>query len=79
MKLDFVVQELRNYPGKGWNLIRTALRTPGIRTRNMGIRALEAWAPDSWPSDAKQLLEQCLATEPDEDVRTLLRTLLARA
>ena len=38
--LDFILQELGRFPGKGWDLIRTALRSPVIRNRNMALRAL---------------------------------------
>jgi len=41
--LDFVLQDLKNWPGKGWVLLQTGLRSPVIRHRNLTITALKAW------------------------------------
>jgi hypothetical protein len=75
--LDFVVQGLRGFPGKGWRLIRAALRSPVVRNRHMALRALSSWDREDWPNDARPLLEQALREEPDGDVRTEIETLLA--
>ena len=75
--LDFVLQDLRRFPGKGWTLIRTGVRSPVIRNRHMALRALSAWGVDKWPGDAKALLETTLEDEPDEDVRKEIRMLLS--
>ncbi len=75
--LDFVLQDLRRFAGKGWPLIRTGVRSPVIRNRHMALKALSPWGMDKWPPDAKNLLEKAQKEEPDEDVRGEIETLLA--
>jgi hypothetical protein len=41
--LDFILQDLRRFPGKGRPLIRAGLQSPVVRNRNMTVRALAAW------------------------------------
>jgi hypothetical protein len=38
--LDFVLQDARRFPGKGWPLIRAGLQSPVTRNRNRSVRAL---------------------------------------
>src|SRR3990167_1750987 len=38
--LDFVLQDLKRFPGKGWDLIKVGLRGRARRNRNMAINAL---------------------------------------
>lgn len=75
--LDFVLQDLRRFPGKGWPSIRTGARSPVVRNRHMALRALSPWGKDRWPTEAPALLERALQEEPDEDVRSEIETLLA--
>lgn len=42
-KLITIVQELKNKPGKGEQLLQTALRAPVINNRNMALTVLESW------------------------------------
>ena len=41
--LDFIVDDLRRFPGKGWALVKTSLNSPVVRNRNMAINALAKW------------------------------------
>lgn len=75
--LDFVLQELRRFPGQGWSLIQAGLRSPVIRNRNMAVHALAAWERSKWPEDAGALLARALEAEPDENTRELMRQALA--
>jgi hypothetical protein len=75
--LDFILQDLRRFPGKGWRFIQVGLRSPVVRNRNMALRALSAWERDTWPSNAQGLLEQALGLEPNQSVREGIETLLA--
>jgi hypothetical protein len=75
--LDFVLQDLRRFPGKGWPLIRAGIRSPVVRNRHMALRAFSKWGKDRWPSDASDLLATALKEEPDESVRSKLQTVLA--
>jgi len=65
--LDFIVQDLGRFPGKGWNIIQIALKSPVIRNRNMAIKALNFWdasiITDEMTESIKELLD-----DPDEMV-----------
>lgn len=75
-RIDFVVQELRRFPGKGWVFIAAALRSPVVRNRNMAIKALSSWPKDAWPAEAETLIGRCIFEEPREDVKARLVALL---
>lgn len=75
--LDFILQELPRFPGKGWDLIRTGLRSPVVRNRNMALRALGACPKDQWAPEAEMALRRALREEPEEDVRELIQQVLA--
>jgi hypothetical protein len=75
--LDFVLQDLGKFPGLGWTLIEAGLRSPVVRNRNMGIRALAGWDREKWPEGAKEYVESCLDAEPNDEVRKGLVKLLA--
>jgi hypothetical protein len=38
----------------------------------MAIRALAAWDRDVWPAEARALIQQAAAEEPNDDTRELL-------
>ena len=75
--LYFVLQGLGGFPGLGWDLVRAGLRSPVVRNRNMAIRALASWGAEQWPAGARELLEECRNTEPDEGVKTSFDKTLA--
>lgn len=75
--LDFLLQDLGDYPGLGWDLVKTGLRSPVVRNRNMAMRALAGWGAKNWPADAGTLLEQCHKDEPDDKVKETFAKLLA--
>lgn len=75
--LDFVLQDLRRFPGKGWPLLRAGIRSPVVRNRHMALRAFSKWGKDRWPSDASDLLAAALEEEPDDTVRSELQTVIA--
>ena len=74
--LDWVLQDLRRFPSRGWRLIQAGLRSPVVRNRNMAIMALAAWPRDSWDSSMRSFIEQARDTEPLKDVRRLMENLL---
>ncbi len=67
--LDWLLQDLKRFPGRGWQLIKTGLRSPVVRNRNMALQAFLAWPRDRWPAEALGLLQQAAQTEPNEDLR----------
>ncbi len=74
--LDFVLQDLRRFPGKGWPLIRAGLQSPVTRNRNMAVRALAAWDRTKWPGETELLLRHALKDEPNEHTRETMRKVL---
>jgi hypothetical protein len=75
-QLDFVLQDLRRFPGKGWTLICAGLSSPVIRNRHMALRALSPWQREQWPPDAEQRLRRALELEMNKDVRDEIRMVL---
>jgi hypothetical protein len=67
--LDYVLQELRRFPGHGTGLIEAGLRSPVVRNRNMAVAALTAWSRAEWPGGLEESLERAARCEPKDDVR----------
>ncbi|MGB8661500.1 MAG: hypothetical protein WCD34_13835 [Candidatus Acidiferrum sp.] len=67
--LDWLLQDLKRFPGRGWELIKAGLRSPVVRNRNMALQALLAWPRDRWPAETLGLLQQAVRAEPNEDLR----------
>ncbi len=74
---DFVLQDLKRFPGIGWEALNAGLQSPVIRNRNMAINALQEWAPEQL-SPHLTFLEHCLAREPDQSVRERMEALMLR-
>ena len=75
-RLEWVLQELHRFPGKGWDLIRAAMQSPVVRNRHMALRALGAWGKPLWNDEVQGLLERALDAEPDEDVGAKINEVL---
>ena len=75
--LDFIVQDLKRFPGEGWLLVKTSLQSPVVRNRNMAIKALDAWPRDEWPDDAVALLKDAEKAETEEDVKNRISALIS--
>ena len=67
--LDWLLQDLKRFPCRGWQLIKTGLRSPVVRNRNLALQAFLAWPRDRWPAEALGLLQQAAQMEPNEDLR----------
>jgi len=76
-QLDFLLQELQHFPGKGWPLLRAGLRSPLIRNRHLALRALSTWGKSNWPAEVEAYLESVLVEEVDEELQAKLRLVLA--
>ena len=74
--LDFIVQDLGKFPGKGWRLIDASLKSPVVRNRNMALKALEAWGAQAWPVEAVAALTDARNQESTEDVKKRLERIL---
>lgn len=74
--LDYVLQDLRRFPGRGAILIEAGLKSPVVRNRNMAVYALSAWSREDWPSALKEALECAVRCEPEEDVKERMQKVL---
>ncbi|MFS8121634.1 hypothetical protein QD336_04355 [Rhizobium sp. BR 250] len=74
--LDFILQDLEKFPGKGWAFISAGLQSPVIRNRNMSIRALSSWDRKEWPQEAVVALKRLKEFETDDDTRQRIEDLL---
>jgi hypothetical protein len=70
--LDFLLQDLRRFPGKGWPLIQAGLQSPTVRNRDMAIQALAAWDRTAWPAEAEPLLKRAIELEPNDATRAMM-------
>ena len=75
--LDFILQDLGGFPGKGWAFIEAGLQSPVVRNRNMALRALSAWGRANWPDEAERALLGSKDAEPESDVRRKIENVLA--
>ena len=69
--LDYTVQFLKPFPGRGLELALTALEAPVIRNRNMALNALESWREAGWsfPEAVVQALERLNVSEVHDKLR----------
>ena len=74
--LDWVLQDLRRFPGRGWRLIKAGMHSSVVRNRNMAINALAEWRRESWPPEAAALILKAHELEPNDSTRCRLRSLL---
>lgn len=75
--LDFILQDLGNFPGKGWDFVKAGLRSPVIRNRNMAVRTLSEWGQDNWPEEANEHIKKAISEEHEADVQKRLENALA--
>ena len=76
MDLGWFLQGLKEYPGKGWDLVHTGLQSPSIQNRNWSLRVLQHWERDAWPPDAEAALQKTIEREVDARVRALATDVL---
>jgi hypothetical protein len=76
--LDFVLQDMRNWPQcGGYSLVAAGLNSPVTRNRNMALMCLKAWGRQHWPADTERELQSLLAKERNDSTRDLIKELLA--
>jgi len=74
--LDWMLQLLDRFPGKGWPLIRAGLQSPVVRNRNWSLRVFKRWLRQEWPPDARQVLQAAAKAEPDDELKRELTACL---
>lgn len=77
--LDWMLQLLDKFPGKGWPLIRAGLQSPVVRNRNWSLRVFKNWSRQDWPPDAPQVLQAAAKAEPDDELKRELNAYLERS
>ena len=77
MALDFILQDLEKFPGKGWAFVAAGLQSPVVRNRNLSIRALSGWDRKDWPQEALAALNRLKEIEVNGDIRNRIEDLLA--
>jgi hypothetical protein len=76
--LELVLHRLKDFPGKGMNLIAAGLRSPIVRNRNLAINALAAADAASISSQARSMVALALQEETNDEIRIRLRVLSQR-
>ncbi|MFG2090293.1 MULTISPECIES: hypothetical protein [unclassified Spirillospora] len=76
--LDLVLSRLRTYPGHGWEIIHTALRSHAHGYRSLAVLTLQRWSPKQFPPEAVDVLESVRAAEPCTELREKLAALIGR-
>lgn len=70
--LDWILQDLRRFPGRGWPLIKMGIQSSVVRNRNMALNALQAWPREQWPAEALALLQQAERVESNPELKRRL-------
>jgi hypothetical protein len=74
--LDYILQELRRFPGQGATLIEAGLKSPVVRNRNMAVAALASYPLSEWARGLEISLAEAAECEPDEGVRDRMQKVL---
>lgn len=74
--LDWILQDLKRFPGHGWSFILIGLQSPVTRNRNMALNALLEWPRPSLPEQAVPMLARLSAIEPNQQLRERLQLVL---
>jgi hypothetical protein len=66
-----IAQEMQQFPGMGWPLLRAALEGPLVVERRFGLRGLQWFLEDGWrwPTDADDVLDLMARSDPDQYTR----------
>ncbi len=74
--VNYLLQELRRFPGKGWDMIRASLRSPVTTNRRFGLLALKRWRASEATEEVVEAVRNALR-DPSEHVRTEAKEVLA--
>lgn len=74
--LDYILQDLRRFPGRGGMLIEAGLQSPVVRNRNMAVAALAACPRADWPGGLEESVERAARCEPKDDVKERMQQVL---
>ena len=68
MCINYILQELRRFPGKGWEVIRISLRSPTTTNRRYALMALRWWRSLNATKEVISEVRNALS-DPSEQVR----------
>lgn len=80
--LEFILQELKNYPEMGEKLVETGLKSPVVRERIAACKVIEEWSKrlnqnlDTISPGLYAILKEIARIEVDKDSRQLMKKLL---
>lgn len=74
--LEFITLFLEGHPGKGKEILFTALQSPVIRIRNAALKVLETWKHSLPIAEFISGLKQLKTSEPQEDLKEKIDKLL---
>jgi hypothetical protein len=77
--LDGTLQVLGSHVGVGPDLVLIGLQSPVVRNRNLSLRVLREWPPESWPDGARELTERLATADPEERTRAFAAEVRALA
>lgn len=74
--LSYILQHLKDFPGKGESLLICALNAPVINCRNMALNVLEAWRDKetAFSPEINRALEHLKRKEINEDIKKRLES-----
>lgn len=75
-ELDFILQGLDAFPGKGWPFIKAGLQSPVMSNRWKALSVLSAWGRSQWPEECELALFRAQSREPDEDIKKNIKRVL---
>ena len=72
--LIYTIQFLKPFPGRGLELVLTALESPVVNNRNMALNVLDSWRESGWTltEGAVQALERLKRSEVNDKLRERL-------
>jgi hypothetical protein len=73
--INFFIQDLEKFPGKGWDLIEYTLDSPHPSVRNMALKLLHTWTGDIVSQVQLDKIAQ-MQEDPDDMVRLSISNLL---
>lgn len=73
-KLDWLLQDLRRFPGKGLRLVHAGLNSPVVRNRNMAVRAIAEIPLEERTEKIKKSLADACLIEPNEETRKIMES-----
>lgn len=76
--IDFVLQVLRRFPGKGEAIILYAMDSPVIRNRNGFLNVLNEWGYERLSKNILNKLSKLARIEPDEEIKERVNDILTQ-